>query len=215
MTTTLSGPERAPQSGNVKRLVIFLHGLGADGDDLISLAPMLELPDTQFASPHAPFPCDMAPYGYQWFSLLDRSPTKVHEGVKIAAPILNAYIDAQRDRFKLQDADIALIGFSQGSMMALYTSLRRPNALAGVIGFSGALIGDHLLKEEATAKLPICLVHGQEDEIVPFGAMGHAEAALKLHGIDVTAHARPRLGHGIDPEGIEIAKEFLKKVFGV
>lgn len=213
--TTLTGPERAPQSGNVKRLVIFLHGLGADGDDLISLAPMLELPDTQFASPHAPFPCDMAPYGYQWFSLLDRAPVKLLEGVKIAAPILNQYIDAQRDRFKLNDSDIALIGFSQGSMMALYTSLRRPKPLAGVVGFSGALIGGHLLKEEASSKLPICLVHGEEDAVVPFGAMGHAEEALQLHGIDVTTHARPYLGHGIDPEGIDIAKSFLKTCFNL
>ena len=209
----LVGSEIAPQSGTVKRLVIFLHGLGADGDDLISLAPMLELPDTQFASPHAPFPCDMAPYGYQWFSLQDRAPTKLIEGVKIAAPILNQYIDTQRDRFKLKDSDIALIGFSQGSMMALYTSLRRAKPLAGVVGFSGALIGGHLLKEEASSTLPICLVHGEEDAIVPFGAMEHAQETLQLHGIDVSAHARPYLGHGIDPEGIEIAKAFLRKCF--
>jgi phospholipase/carboxylesterase len=213
--TTLTGPELAPRSGSVKHLVIFLHGLGSDGNDLISLAPMLPLPDTQYVSPNAPFPCDMAPYGYQWFSLLDRAPQKLLEGARIAAPILNAYIDAQRDRFKLQDADIALVGFSQGTMMALYTALRRPKPLAGVVGFSGALIGEHLIKEEATAKLPICLLHGEEDEVVPFGALAHAEDALKLHGIDVSAHARPDLGHSIDPEGIGIAKGFLKKCFGV
>ena len=215
MTSTLSGPESAPKSGEVKRLVIFLHGVGADGNDLISLSQMIApvLPDTQFLSPNAPFRFDMAPFGYQWFSLMDRSPAKLLEGAKVAAPLLNAYIDAQRDRFKLKDGDIALIGFSQGTMTALYAALRRDKPLAGVVGFSGALIGHDLLKEEGTSKLPICLIHGEEDEVVPFGALAHAEKNLKLHGVDITAHARPMLGHGIDPEGLEIATAFLKKCF--
>ncbi len=215
MTPSLHGPEAAPKSGAVKRLVIFLHGVGADGSDLISLAQMMAptLPDTQFLSPNAPFKFDMAPFGHMWFSLMERSPAKLLEGVKIAAPLLNSYIDTQRDRFKLKDADIALVGFSQGTMTALYAALRRDKPLAGVVGFSGALIGEHLLKEEATSKLPICLMHGEEDEVVPFAALAHAEKNLKLHGIDVTAHARPSLGHGIDPEGLEIATEFLKKCF--
>lgn len=212
---SLHGPEAAPKSGVVKHLVIFLHGVGADGNDLVSLAQMMApaLLDTQFLSPNAPFKFDMAPFGYMWFSLMDRSPAKLLEGVRVAAPLLNKYIDAQRDRFKLRDSDIALVGFSQGTMTALYAALRREKPLAGVVGFSGALIGEHLLKEEATAKLPICLLHGEEDEVVPFDALDHAQKNLALHGIDVTAHARPMLGHGIDPEGLEIATTFLKKSF--
>lgn len=214
-TPSLSGPETAPKSGTVKRLVIFLHGVGADGNDLISLAPMIApaLPDTHFISPNAPLKFDMAPFGYQWFSLMDRSPAKLLAGVRTAAPLLNQFIDTQRDRFKLSDGDIALVGFSQGTMTALYAALRRDKPLAGVMGFSGALIGAELLKEEARTTLPICLVHGEEDEVVPFGALGHAEKHLKLHGLDVTAHARPMLGHGIDPEGLEIATAFLRKCF--
>ena len=98
--TLLSGPEMAPKSGTVKRLVIFLHGLGSDGQDLIGLAPMLQLPDTQFCSPNAPFPCDMAPYGYQWFSLLDRDADRIVKEIAVAAPILDHYIDAQLTRFQ-------------------------------------------------------------------------------------------------------------------
>ena len=127
--TLLTGPEIAPASGIVKKLVIFLHGLGSDGNDLIGLARMMDLPDTQFVSPNAPFACDMAPYGYQWFSLLDRDPARMLREVQIAAPILNHYIDHQAARFGLAAADIALAGFSQGSMMSLYTAPRRTEAL--------------------------------------------------------------------------------------
>ncbi len=215
MHPTLHGPEATPKSGKVKRLVIFLHGVGADGNDLISLSDMMTeaLPDTQFLSPDAPFRFDMAPFGYQWFSLMDRSPATMLEGVKIAAPILNAYIDAQRARFQVQDKDIALVGFSQGTMTGLYASLRREKPLAGIVGFSGALLGHELLQEEVTAKLPICLVHGEEDDVVPFTALAHAEKNLTFHGFDVSAHARPMLGHGIDPEGLTIATQFLKRCF--
>ncbi len=209
--TLLTGPERAPASGNVKHLVIFLHGLGSDGADLISLADMMNLPDTQFLSPNAPFPCDMAPYGYQWFSLLDRNPTKMLIGIQEAAPILNHYINHQIARFKLSAKDVALVGFSQGSMMSLYVAPRRAEPLAGVVGISGALLGGEMLAEQAASKLPICLIHGDADEVVPFAAMGHAHTTLKTHGYDAQVHQRPGLGHGIDEQGLIIAETFLKK----
>jgi phospholipase/carboxylesterase len=139
--TMLNGPELPAQSGTTKRLVIFLHGLGADGNDLLSLAPMLELPDTHFASPNAPYPCDMAPYGYQWFSLLDRDPVRILPEIRRAEPILSAYIDAQIAKHKITAKDVALIGFSQGSMMSLHTAPRRAEPIAGVVGISGALFG--------------------------------------------------------------------------
>src|ERR1700761_7774043 len=115
--TSLTGPELGPKTGSVKRLVVFLHGLGADGNDLLSIGNLFDLPDTQYVSPHAPFACDMAPYGYQWFSLQDRNPAKVLQGIETAAPLLDAYLDAQMAKFKLTAADVVLIGFSQGSMM--------------------------------------------------------------------------------------------------
>lgn len=213
--TLLTGPERAPQSGRVKKLVIFLHGLGSDGNDLISLADMMDLPDTQYVSPNAPFACDMAPYGYQWFSLLDRLPSKIEAGIQIAAPILNYYIDHQIARFGLTAQDVALVGFSQGSMMSLYTAPRREQPLAGVVGISGALFGGDALGTEGKSKPPICIIHGEADEVVPFGAMGLAETALAQNGFEVEAHARPRLGHGIDERGMEITEAFLTRVFSL
>ncbi|MBX9726250.1 MAG: hypothetical protein K2X09_03200, partial [Rickettsiales bacterium] len=163
--TALSGPELKAQSGITKRIVIFLHGLGADGNDLLSLAPMLDLPDTHFMSPNAPFPCDMAPYGYQWFSLQDRNPARILPEIRTAEPILNAYIDSALARFNLKPKDLALIGFSQGSMMALHTAPRRASAIAGVVGISGALFGAERLSSEITSRPPVCLIHGTHDEV--------------------------------------------------
>ncbi len=210
----LSGPEHPPASGGTpKQLVILLHGVGADGEDLIGLAPELadSLPDAHFISPNSPFPCDMAPYGYQWFSLLDRSLEKMLAGVQTAAPILNHFIDTQLDRLSLDDSKLAIVGFSQGTMTGLFTCLRRPAACAAIVGFSGALIGENIIREEITAKPPVCLIHGDADPVVPFAAMAHAESVLAECGVKVEAHPRPGLGHGIDPEGLDIARIFLHK----
>lgn len=213
--TMLNGPELPARSGITKRLVIFLHGLGADGNDLLSLAPMLELEDTHFSSPNAPFPCDMAPYGYQWFSLLDRDPTRILPEIRLAEPILNAFIDTQMKKLNLMPKDVALIGFSQGSMMSLHTAPRRTEPIAGVVGISGALFGAELLISEIKSRPPICLIHGTHDDVVPFVAMGAAETTLQRNHVPVETHPRPRLGHGIDEEGITIAATFLKRVFGL
>ena len=211
----LKGPELAPRNGAAKRLVIFLHGLGADGNDLLSIGPMLDLPDTHFASPNAPFPCDFGGGGYQWFSLQDRDPARIVKEINIAAPMLNAYIDAQMEKLNLAPKDLALIGFSQGSMMSLHTAFRRPEPLAGVVGISGALFGAELLATEIKSRPPVCLIHGTHDEVVPFVAMSAAETVLKANNVSVEAHARPGLGHGIDEEGIDMASRFLRTAFGI
>lgn len=214
---TLTGPELSPTSGVTKNLVILLHGLGSDGNDLIGLAPLMKnaLPDTHFISPNAPFPCDMAPYGHQWFSLQDRSQAVMLAGVKQVAPIVNRFIDAQRDRFKLSDANISLVGFSQGTMTSLYVAPRRDKPLAGVVGFSGAMIGADLLHNEIRSRPPICLIHGEEDMVVPFIAMNHAADALIAEAINVSTHAYPHLAHSINPEGLDIAVKFLRECFGI
>lgn len=211
--TLLTGPELAPASGVVKRLVIFLHGVGADGNDLISLADMLDLPDTQFFSPHGPFPFDMAPFGRQWFSLADRNPQTMLAGIEIAAPILNATIDALMARYTLTPSQVALVGFSQGSMMSLYTAPRRIQPLAGVVAISGAMLAGERLAAEIKSRPPVCLVHGVRDEVVPFGAMANAEDVLKQNHVPVESHARPMLGHGIDDEAVTIMNGFLRKAF--
>lgn len=207
-TIKLSGPEQSPKSGKKpNHLVVLVHGYGADGDDLIGLAPVLAeiLPDAHFISPNAPFPCEASPYGRQWFSLKDWSPKAMLRGVQEAAPMLNAFVDTQLKRFQLDDDKLAFVGFSQGAMMSLYAALRRSAPCAAVAGFSGSLIGEGGI----ISKPPVCLVHGDSDNVVPYGAMALAEAVLKHNAIAVETHTRPGLGHGIDQEGLNIASAFL------
>lgn len=204
----LDGPRHGPKAGEkVSSLVVFLHGLGADGNDLISLGQMLTpvLPETAFVSPNAPFPCDMAPMGRQWFSLQNPSDDSVLDGVRQAAPILNAFLDQELARHGLGDENLALFGFSQGTMTALHAALRRPRPCALVVGFSGALVKPELLEDELVSRPPVLLIHGEADEVVPFPAMPAAEEALIANQVPVASLARPGLGHGIDQEGLEIA----------
>src|SRR5215469_5079921 len=151
MLPSLSGPVHKPASGGAPRqLVILLHGLGADGNDLIGLAPYWAplLPEAEFVSPDAPFPCDMAPFGRQWFSLQDRSPAAILAGVRASAPILDAFLDDALAARELAPAQLALVGFSQGTMMSLYVAPRRTAPVAGVVGYSGALVGTDALAQE-------------------------------------------------------------------
>jgi phospholipase/carboxylesterase len=206
----LEGPHHGPEQ-QARALVVFLHGLGADGNDLISLAPLLEplLPDTAFVSPHAPFPCDMAPMGRQWFSLQDRDPDLLLAGVRNVAPSLNAFLDAELARHGLGDDRLALVGFSQGTMTALHTLLRRPKPCAVIVGFSGALLKPEVLGEEIVSRPPVLLVHGDADPVVPFQALAAAEQALDLNGVPVAAYPRPGLQHGIDQEGLQLCAAAL------
>ena len=200
-------------SGTTKRLVLFAHGLGADGQDLIGLADELadSLPDTTFISPDAPFPCDMAPYGLQWFSLQSRAEEDLEREVKKVEPILNAYIDAQLAEHNLTIDKLAVVGFSQGTMTSLYTLLRRADSVAAIIGYSGAMVAAAKLPREIASNPPVCLIHGDADPVVPFGAMAIAERALTAADVSVETHARPNLGHGIDGQGLDIARNFLQK----
>ena len=210
----LSGPSRPPASGRkAKQLIVFLHGLGADGNDLLSLSDLMKgaFPDAHFASPNAPYPCDMAPFGYQWFSLMSWAPANMAQGAEKAAPILNEFLDAELKTLGLSDGALALIGFSQGTMMALYAALRRPKPCAAVVGYSGALLAADTLSSTVTSRPPVCLIHGALDNVVPYAAMGAAEMALGQAGVAVETHTRPMLAHGIDPEGVDIAAAFLKR----
>jgi phospholipase/carboxylesterase len=213
----LSGPSLPPLSGNIKRIVVLLHGVGANGDDLIGLAPLMQeaLPDTLFIAPNAPEAYDLAPFGYQWFSLRDRNPMHMLAGVQNAAPILNAYVDSLLQAHTLSPAQLALVGFSQGTMTGLYSALRRNAPIAGMVGFSGAMIGADVPAHPFTSKPPICLIHGEEDSVVPFSALAQAKQILSRAQVVCETHARPHLGHSIDPEGIAIALYFLRECFGM
>ena len=215
MLPRLSGPSRPPASGGKpRRLVILLHGLGADGNDLIGLAPYWArlLPDAEFLSPNAPFPCDMAPHGYQWFSSQDRTPEAVLGGVRAAAPILDAFIDEALEQRGLGSGELALVGFSQGTMMSLFVGLRRAEPVAGIVGFSGRLLAPELLASELRSRPPILLVHGTEDPLVPYSSLAAAETTLKAAGVPVETVTSFGIGHSIDDQGLRRGGQFLKKV---
>jgi len=210
----LSGPSFGPASGGAaKQLVVLLHGLGADGADLIGLAPLLAqaLPDAAFLAPNAPQPCDMAPFGYQWFSLQDRSPERIEAGVRSAAPLINAFIDDQCATLAVAPDRVALLGFSQGCMMSLFVGLRRATPPAAILGYSGALVAPHKLAEEIVSRPPVLLVHGEADPIVPHAMLAAAQGALAAAGVAVQALSRPGLGHGIDEEGIRHGAALLQR----
>ena len=213
----MTGPSRPPAAGGpARQLVVFLHGVGADGNDLIGLSPYFAsaLPHAAFVAPDAPFPCDMAPFGRQWFSLQDRSPSVITAGVRKAAPSLNAFLDAQLAERGLKDDALALVGFSQGTMMSLFVAPRRPRPCAGIVGFSGALVDGESLKAEALSKPPMLLIHGDADMVVNPACLPHAAELLKGAGIPVQTSLHPGLGHSIDEPGIEESVTFLKRLFG-
>jgi phospholipase/carboxylesterase len=217
MLPTLDGPSHPPAAGGKPRqLVILLHGLGADGNVLIGLAPLFAqiLPEAEFLSPNAPFPCDMSPYGFQWFSLQDRDPAALVVKVSAAAPILDAYIDSALAARGLTDSEFALVGFSQGTMMALYVGLRRAKPVAGIVGFSGALLAGEALPQQLRSRPPVLLVHGDADPVVPFDALAMAEAGLKAAGVPVETLVSHGLGHGIDEAGLKRAAAFLQQILG-
>ena len=215
--SALTGPERPPAGGGQPRkLVLLLHGLGADGNDLIGLAePWGRLvPHAHFAAPDAPEPCDMAPMGRQWFSLSDRSPERVAEGVVSAADAINADIDARLAALGLDEQDLALVGFSQGTMMSLHVAYRRAAPCAGVLGFSGRLVGGERLKSDLRVRPPALLIHGDADDLVPVGALFEAAVTLGACEVPVQWHVSRGIGHGIAPDGLEFGGRFLRDVLG-
>jgi phospholipase/carboxylesterase len=199
-------------------VAILLHGLGSNGQDLISLAPYWAraIPNTVFVSPDAPFACDMVPEGYpnayQWFSLQTRDPADILAGIQTAAPILDAFIAETQEKYNVEADKIALIGFSQGTMMSLYSAPRYNARLAGVLGYSGALYWDHETDASALKKIPIHLIHGEDDDVVPCEAWSSAREILKANDFPVSGETTPGLAHNIDEKGIQSGGDFLRAV---
>jgi phospholipase/carboxylesterase len=212
---TLEALHWGPASkGEVRQLVVLCHGLGADGHDLIDLGHSWQhaCPGALFASVHAPFSHDSG-FGRQWWSVADRSPPVVEAGVRTAAPYLNGFIDAELARLGLPAEAYAIMGFSQGAMMALFTGLRRTVAPRAILAFSGALVAPETLPGELANRAPVLIVHGDADEAVSVTRSHDAEAALIAAGVPVDAHYIPRLGHGIDDTGISLGALALQRGF--
>ena len=218
----LSGPSLEPKSGKTKRLVVFLHGYGADGNDLIDIGRAWQpiLPDTAFVSPHAPESCGQAPVGRQWFGLTFRDPDERWVGVNKAAPMLNEFLDTELTRRQLPPDALALVGFSQGTMMSLHAGLRRPIAPKAIVGYSGMFIMPNdgppeTVEKEIASRPPVLLIHGDSDELIPVQALFHASSSLQALDVPVEWHISQGVGHGIDQEGLRHGGEFLARQFGV
>jgi len=222
MAAELDGPRLPPRSGTTRQLVVFLHGYGADGNDLIELGRAWQplLPDAAFVSPHAPEPCGQAPVGRQWFALTFRDPNERWIGVNKAAPALNRFLDAELARHKLPPSALALVGFSQGTMMALHVGLRRPVPPAAIVGYSGLLVlppeaNAEALGAEIKSRPPVLLVHGDRDDLIPPQALFQSTRDLAALGLAVEWHLSAGIGHGIDAEGVRHGGEFLARRFGI
>ncbi len=216
----LKGPSLEPKSGTAKQLVVFLHGYGADGNDLIEIGRTWQslLPDAAFVSPHAPRPCGQSPMGREWFPLTFRDPNERWIGVNAATPDLDAFLDDELKRRTLPPQALALVGFSQGTMMALHAGLRRAVAPAAIVGYSGMLVvpetaDPDTFAAEVRSRPPVLLIHGDQDQMIPVQALMHAAQGLAALEVPAEWHISQGIGHGIDQEGLRHGAEFLAKQF--
>ena len=210
----LDGPRMPPTSGRpASQLVVLLHGYGADGEDLIGLAPYVArlLPEAAFLSPHAPERCAMQPMGRQWWGIETFSPDERLAGAKRAAPVLDAFIDAELERYGLDESRLALVGFSQGTMMALHVGLRRERQLACIVGYSGALVAPDRLPQEIRSKPPVLLVHGDRDELLLPDSTLEAVQGLSTAGVNVEWHFSQGAGHTIAQDGLDLGAAYLAR----
>ncbi|XBQ17634.1 MAG: phospholipase [Oceanicaulis sp.] len=208
----IDGPRIAPKSGTAKKLVVLFHGYGSNGQDLAGLAQAWapQFPDIAWASPNAPEPVPGFPGGYQWFPISRLDPALMEQGVRSAHASAEQFVKSELKRWGLTDRDLVLVGFSQGTMMALHTGLRRPAAPAGILGYSGALAGPERLKDEMTAKPPIMLIHGDQDEVLPLGMTLMAAQGLCAAGHGAEFHISYGVPHSIGQDGLELGARFIK-----
>jgi len=216
MTRVLNALRKEPVSGDTRSIVVFLHGYGANGADLLGLADPLgeHLPDTLFIAPDAPEHCAGSPMGYQWFPIpwIDgSSEEESRRGMLSAVDDLNAFLDAVMVDEDVLPEQVVLFGFSQGTMMSLHVAPRRDDPVAGVVAFSGRLLEPDLLEDEVTSRMPILLVHGDQDDVVPVQALPEAAEALQIAGFkEVFAHIQKGTAHGIAPDGLSVALAFMR-----
>ena len=220
MNDTLVSKRRDSLSGETGSVVVLLHGYGADGTDLLGLADPLapHIPDTVYVAPDAPERCKNNPFGFQWFPIpwLDGSSQEAAEASQtVSARKLDRFLDGVLAAEGLRPDRMVLLGFSQGTMMSLHVAPRRPEPVAGVVGFSGRLLAPERLAAEAVSKPPVLLVHGDGDDIVPIESMREAGEALTGAGFETYGHVMRGTAHGIAPDGLSMALAFMREKLGI
>ena len=221
MTRVLNAERVEPKSGALRSIVVFLHGYGANGADLLGLAePLAEhLPDTLFVAPDAPETIPGMPNGFQWFPIpwIDGSSEEEAErGIVAASADLNAFLDALMVDEDVLPEQVVLFGFSQGTMMSLHVAPRREDAVAGIVAFSGRLLNPEVLADDVISRPPVLLLHGDAHEVVPVESLPQAAEALQEAGWqDVYAHVMKGTGHGIAPDGLSVALAFMRDKLGL
>lgn len=207
----LDGPRLPAATGTADSLVVLAHGYGADGQDLIGLGQQWRplLPGAAFVAPNAPQPCAMSPMGYQWWPIERRTPAEAAAGVEAAAPLFARFIEAELTRHGLPASRLALVGFSQGTMLSLHVGLRLTAAPACILGYSGMLVAPERLAPEIAVRPPVMLIHGEADDLIPPVASEMAAQALGSVEVPVQWHISPGIGHGIAPDGLQIGGAFL------
>ena len=219
MVNQLNVKEKMPTSGSVKKAVIFLHGYGADGADLFSLSDSLseQLPDCFFASPDAPRRCGASPFGFEWFPIPDIDGSTIPDmmqALALSEKLVIKLMDGYKERFSINYSDMVLLGFSQGCMISLNIGLRQLNNIGGVVGISGRLLMPESLEENKKDSYPpVILIHGDADEVVPISSMYDAEKVLDKINVNFSTHISKNVGHGIAPDGLAKALEFIKNIF--
>jgi len=214
LSKIVNGASLQPLSGGPpKQIVLLLHGYGSNGADLNSLASHWQsaLPDALFLAPNAPQRLGSLAAGYQWWPLSAFTPQALAAGAATAAPAIDAFVDRKLNQYALNEADLAIVGFSQGTMMALHVGLRRTHQVAAIIGYSGLLTGAHELAHRPITKPPVLLIHGSADPVIPVAALHATKDELEHLGINVTTHISSGVGHSVDPVGLRMGMEFAAR----
>jgi phospholipase/carboxylesterase len=213
----LDGPRLAPAAGGTPTsLVVLVHGYGSNGDDLIGLAAMIQptLPHAAFVAPNAPSLIPRMADAHQWWPIETFSPAERTAGADAAASGLDEFLTRELQQTGLPDDRLLLVGFSQGTMMALHVGLRRASPVAGIIGISGMLVAPERLEAEIRSRPPVLLIHGTDDNVVPFRSLDLAAGALSAAGVAVETHVSNGAAHTVAPDGLAAAAAFAKRIIG-
>ncbi|MBL6426100.1 MAG: prolyl oligopeptidase family serine peptidase [Maritimibacter sp.] len=220
MARELQYKSRPAKSGETKSVVVFLHGYGADGADLLGLADPLSdhMPDTAFYAPDAPEKCAGNPFGFQWFPIpwLDGSSEEAaRAGADLAHEDIDAFLDMVMAQEGITPDRLIVYGFSQGTMMSLKVIPQRDTEIAGIVAFSGRILQPETYGEHVKVRPPVLLVHGDADEMVPVAHFQEAGQVLNDAGFNVYGHIQKGTGHGIAPDGLSVALSFMADRLGI